>query len=179
MVAAWVTRRDRGGAGHGIRQPDVKRDLGGFTGHADQHEQGDQQDHGGVRGSHLGCLAEDVPELQAAEGPEHGEGCQQEAEIADAVGNKRFLGCVELAHEGRPSVSISYQKPINRKEHRPTPSQPTKQHQVRVAADQDHHHGNEQVQEDEETAVAPHVVFETHILVHVANGVNVNERADT
>src|SRR5574340_1261043 len=37
-----------------------------------------------------------------------------------------FLAASELAHDGRASVSISYQKPINRKEHSPTPSQPTK-----------------------------------------------------
>ncbi len=37
-----------------------------------------------------------------------------------------FLAAFELAHEGRPSVSMSYQKPINRKEHKPTPSHPTK-----------------------------------------------------
>ena len=36
-----------------------------------------------------------------------------------------FLAASEFAHDGRPSVSISYQKPISRNEHRPTPSQPT------------------------------------------------------
>ena len=42
------------------------------------------------------------------------------------LATKAFLAALELAHEGRPRVSISYQKPIKRKEHKPTPSQPTK-----------------------------------------------------
>ena len=39
---------------------------------------------------------------------------------------KAFLAASEFAHEGRASISISYQKPIRRNEHNPTPSQPTK-----------------------------------------------------
>jgi hypothetical protein len=36
-----------------------------------------------------------------------------------------FLAAFEFAQEGRPSVSISNQKPISKNEHRPTPSHPT------------------------------------------------------
>src|SRR3990172_4745806 len=39
---------------------------------------------------------------------------------------KAFRAAFELANEGRPRVSMSYQKPMSRKEHSPTPSQPTK-----------------------------------------------------
>ncbi|MBV6496771.1 MAG: hypothetical protein JFAIHJKO_01899 [Pyrinomonadaceae bacterium] len=35
-----------------------------------------------------------------------------------------LLPAFEFAHEGRPSRSSSYQKPTNRYEHSPTPSQP-------------------------------------------------------
>ena len=59
--------RDRGGAGHGIRQPDVERDLGRLARHADQHEQGDEQDDTRRDGSDLGRLAKDIAELEAAE----------------------------------------------------------------------------------------------------------------
>src|SRR6185503_7938287 len=39
---------------------------------------------------------------------------------------KAFLAAFEFAHEGCPNESNSYQKPISRNEHKPTPSQPTK-----------------------------------------------------
>ena len=91
---------------------------------------------------------------------------------------KAFLAAFEFAQDGRPSVSISYQKPISRKEHKPHAFPADEEHQVRVAADEDHHHGDEQVQEDEEARVASFVMFEAHILVHVADGVDVDQRPD-
>src|SRR5689334_17995374 len=42
------------------------------------------------------------------------------------LATKAFFAAFEFAQEGRPRISISYQKPISRKEHKPTPSQPTK-----------------------------------------------------
>src|SRR4029078_2578543 len=39
---------------------------------------------------------------------------------------KAFLAALEFPKEDRQSVSSSYQKPMSRKEHKPTPSQPTK-----------------------------------------------------
>ena len=97
--------RDRGRAGHGIRQPDVERDLGGFACHTDQQEQGDGQDDARLAGSHLLRHSEDFAELDTAKGPEHGEGRQQEAEIADTVGDHGFLGRIRVG-PGRPPERI-------------------------------------------------------------------------
>ena len=146
--------RDRGRAGHGIRQPDIQRDLGGFAGHADQQEQGDEQDHAGGGSRNLGSLHEDIIELEAAESPEHGECRQQEAEIADAVGDHGFLGRVRVG-PGRPPERIHLIPEADQQERAQAHALPAdEQHQVRVAADQDHHHGDEQVHEDKEAAVA-------------------------
>ena len=47
---------------------------------------------GHYRGN-LRRLFEHHMEGEGPEGPEHGEACQQEAKVADAVGDEGFLGC--------------------------------------------------------------------------------------
>jgi hypothetical protein len=45
---------------------------------------------------HRSGLAEDRPEIQAAEGPEHGEHRQDDTKIANPVGDESLLGCVGI-----------------------------------------------------------------------------------
>ncbi len=131
----------------------------------------------GVAAATWAAFAKTSSNWTAAKSPEHGEGRQQEAEIADAVGDHGLLGGVRVG-PGRPPERIHLVPEADQQERAQAHAFPAdEQHQVRVAADQDHHHGDEQVHEDEEAAVAAHVVLEAHVLVHVADGVDVDERA--
>ena len=84
---------DRRGAFHGVRQPDVERDLRGFAGGAEDQQQRDGgEESAAARSGCCGaCLAEDVGEVERAEVRDQQEHAEQEAEVADAVDVKAFL----------------------------------------------------------------------------------------
>ncbi len=86
-------RRDRRGALHRVRQPDVEGELGGLAGGAHQEEQRDGGGH--PRGQHLGRLFEHRAVGQRAELAEDDHEGDQEPEVADPVDDERLLagGC--------------------------------------------------------------------------------------
>ncbi len=90
---------DRRGAFHGVREPDVKRELRGFA--AGSHEE--QQARDGERAENAPALMrpvlgrdffEKLREVQGLESLEQQKHAKHEAEIADAVDDKGFFARV-------------------------------------------------------------------------------------
>ena len=149
-MAAWIRAETGVGTGHGIRQPDIERDLRRFAGHAHQQEKGDEEDDAGRDG--MPPPTKTSVEVETLEPPEHDEGCEQEAEVTDAVGDHGFLGGIRVG-PGRTTERIHLIPEADQQEGAQAHALPAdEEHQVGVAADQDHHHGDEQVQENEEAA---------------------------
>jgi hypothetical protein len=166
-------RRDRGRASHGVRKPDVERDLGRFAGHAQQHEHGDGEDHSRLRGVDLLDLGEDLIELQAAESPEHEEHGDQEAGVADPVHDHGLLAGDGVADTVLALVVPEADQQVGAQ---PDSLPAHEQHQEVVGRYQDHHGGDEQVEVDEEAWVAGRVALVAHVLVHIADSVDMDQR---
>ncbi len=166
--------RDRGRAGHGVRQPDVEGDLGAFPHGADEKAEGDE---GGDRHSQParpvmregdrrigGDLREELAVLQAAELGEEGEHADEEGEVADPVDDERFL-----TRRWRDLlVVVEADQEIGAEPH-PLPAH--EHHQVVVAEDQEEHGTHEEVQVGE---VAPVPL----LVAHVAHRVDVDQKPD-
>ncbi len=120
----------------------------------------------------------DFIELHRPQVPEHQEARDQEAKVADTVGDKGLLGSVRVGPGGARQRVHLVPEANEQEGAKPHPLPTDEQHQVRIAADQNHHRQDEQIEEHEEAAVAAHVVLEAHVFVHVADGVDVDERAD-
>ncbi len=111
--------------------------------------------------------------------PEHQEACDQETKVTDAVGDKGFLRGIGIG-PGWTRERIHLVPEADQQEGAKSHAFPAdEEHHVRVAADQDHHRCNEQVQENEEAGEASFIILEAHILVHVSDGVDVDERSHT
>ena len=145
--------RNRRRTCHGIRQPDKQRQLGRFTGHTQQHEEGDQRaSHRVWRQPRLRACAEDLVKLQGAkigEDQEHGD---QQAKITDAVGDEGFLGSHGIADAILALFKPETDQQVGAQAHTFPADE---HHQVVIGADQDHHGGDEQVEIDKETGEAP------------------------
>jgi len=164
-------RRDGRGAGHGVWQPRKQRQLRRFAGDAQQHKQGDEHQH---RRGHGARRGEDRVKVQAAEGPEDGEDGNQQAEIANAVDHKRLLAGFGIGNAVLTLFVPEADQQVRAQAH----AFPThEQHQVVVGRHQDHHSHDEQVEIDEEAGVAARVAVVAHVGVHVARGVDVDQRA--
>src|SRR5208337_3756804 len=121
----------RGGAFHGVGQPDVERNLGRLAGGPQKQAEGGGGDH---RGAHriTGGGREDLPEIEAAEGPEDDEDAQQEAEIADAVDHEGLFARVA----GRAALIPKADQEVGAEPY----AFPTHEHQQEViGAHQDEH----------------------------------------
>ncbi len=161
-------RADGRRAGHGVRQPDVQRDLRRLAGGA--HEQ-QQADGGGRRGQHAGVglqRAEAEQALARRQVRQHGdaqqEGADQEAEVADAVDHEGLLagGGVGLLVEPEADQQVRTE---------PDALPADEEHEQVLAQDQRHHREDEQVQVGEEALVAV-------VVAHVAQRVDVDQEAD-
>ena len=84
-------RRDRGRASHGVRQPHVERQLGGFASHTEEHEEGDEEHHPRLGGSDLFGLAEYLVKLEGAEIGKNEENGDEQSKITDPVGDESFF----------------------------------------------------------------------------------------
>ncbi len=169
------TRRDHGGgvdesghrsgAGHRVRQPDIERDLRGFSGRADQQQQrdGGQDSHARFRGHALRGVKylREIERSELADDQEHG---QRKAEVADAVDDE----CL-VARGGRELLSeIESDQQVAAQSHAFPADE---QQQVILRQHQHQHEEHEQVQVREEAVIASFVL-------HVADGVNMDQRAD-
>ena len=160
--------RDRRRARHGVRQPDVERDLRALAHGADEeaegHEAGERQAHHDVTGGEPRLCrdaGEQIVIVERAEIREQGEHAHEEGEIADAVDDERLLAGV-----GRERLIVIETDEQVRAEAHPFPAH--EHHQVVVAQDQQQHRRHEQVQVGEVAAVP--------LLVgHVAGGVDVDQ----
>src|SRR5215472_391347 len=158
-------RMDEGGNGpgtfHGVRQPDIERNLRGFTRGAEEHQQRD----GSERVNRLaGRGFEDLAEIQAAEVDDYEEHREREAEVADTVDDECFVAGVS----GALLQKVEADEQVAAQTHSFPPDEQQKvvrrKHQVQ-------HEKHEEVEVREEAVIA-------FFMLHVAGGVNVDERAD-
>ena len=151
----------RRGAFHGVRQPDIQRNLRRFSGSAQQHQQRDGSQHF-HRLARRGL--ENLREIQRAEGNHDQEHRERKTEVADAVDDESLVARVgrALLHE------VEADQQITAKTHAfPADEQQQiirRQHQVQ-------HEEHEQVQVGEEAVIA-------FLMRHVTGGVDMNQRAD-
>ena len=152
--------RHRRGALHGVGQPHVEGQLGRLARRPQEEEEADGG--GGV----LGGVAEGgqgghvVERADGAEDQEHGD---HEPEVADAVGDERLLA----RRRRRGPVEPEGDEEVGAGAH----ALPAQEGEQEVVRHHQHEHGEgEQVQVDEELG-------ELLVAVHVADGVEVDERA--
>ena len=160
---------------HRVRQPDIERNLGRFPRHADEHEEGNQHNHA-LR--HLRHFGKDFVELKRAKRPEGGEHREEKTEISHAVGNEGFFARQRIRKAVASQRIFVVPKADEEIRTQPHAFPSDKEHQVRRAAHQNHHHRDEEVEENEEAAVTSQIFFIADIFVHVADGVNMDERPD-
>ena len=128
----------------------------------------------GLAAATTAACAEDLVKLQGAkigEDEEHGD---EQSKIADAVGDEGFLGGDGIADTILALFKPETDEQVGAQAHAFPADE---HHQEVIGADQDHHGGDEEVEEDKEAGKAPGVAVMAHIIVHVADGVNVDERA--
>ena len=170
-------RADRRRARHGVRQPDVERDLGALA--AGAHEQtaareveppsrrmaqAEQRDLGARQ--HLARHAHQGAEVRAAVDLEQEEETHQEAEVADAVGDERLLarGGREILLEVEADEQVAAQ----------ADAFPAQEHHQQIGAQHEvEHREHEEVQVGHE-AVVPAVLA---LLRHVTRGKEVDQEA--
>ena len=146
-------RRNGSRAGHRIRQPNVKRNLRRLTRHTDQHEERDGHDHPGLDCCQLQARLRrpasnwKEPRYQNIRKP-----AIRKPKSPTRLVMKAFLAALELAHEGRAERVHVVPETDQQEGAKPHAFPADEEHHVRVAADEDHHRGDEQVQEDEEAA---------------------------
>ena len=154
--------RHRGGAFHRVGQPQVQRQLRTLPAGADE---GEQRDGCGGGDAEAGCGTVDRRVVQRADCPEGEEHRHHEAPVAHAVGDECLLagsrGAVLFVPEADQEVRAGAHT---------LPAEERDQH---VRAEHQHEHAEcEQVEVQEELA-------EPRIAVHVADGVEVDQRPDT
>ncbi len=158
-------RADRGRAGHGVGKPDVERNLGRFARRADQQQQRDRRDPArrGVYGQRLG-LRKHLAEVERAEVNRDQKNGKREAEVADAVDDERLVS----RRGGEVFQKIEADQQVAAQAH----SFPSDKQQQEVGGQhQRQHEEHEQVEIGEEAVVAA-------LMGHVADGVNMDQRAD-
>ena len=161
-------RRDRRRTRHRVRQPDEQRDLRALAGHADEQQQRDRGDGRRADGEGRAGSAEDRPEIERAEGRRHQEQAEQQSGIADAVGDEGFARRIADLR----AFALFVKPEADQQEGAQADAFPTgEQHHEVIRGDQHQHRGDEQVEVKEEAG-------ETLVAVHVADGVDVDQRAD-
>ncbi len=155
---------DRCGAGHGVGQPDVQRDLGALAGGGQQEQQADDGRHAR---SQVARAGEDVLVGERAQGGPQGDHGQNHAEVAHPVDQKGLLARVRVVAVGViPPVEPEANEQVRCQAH----AFPAHEHAQEVIAEhQDEHGEDEEIQVNEEALVAL-------ILVHVLGGIDVDQR---
>ena len=162
-------RGDRRGAFHGVRQPDVQRELRRFAGGADEEQQRDGAQHaempglgvetGRSRSAAFTSRKRTVPNTAKVSSMP-----RMNAGVAHAVDDERLLARVagRLLVEVEPDQQVAAQ---------PHAFPADEQQRVVVRQHQHQHEEDEQVQIAEEPVVAV-------VVRHVAGGVDVDQEAD-
>jgi hypothetical protein len=151
----------RRGADHGVRQPHVQWDLRALAGAGQEEQQGDG---GGRPTRQPRGAAEDPVEVQAAERGEDQEHRQQEADVADAVGDEGLLGGRRYVRPGVPEADQQVRAEAD--------ALPAEEHHQEVLRQHQHQHGGGEQVQPGEVGAAPAVGG------HVADRVEVDQRAD-
>ena len=154
---------DRRGTFHGVREPDVKWNLGGLAAGADEQEQSGRGDDGIADGKVSAARqVRNFGEAQRAKVPGDGEHAQQEAGVADAVDDECLIG----GGAGRLTMEIESDQQIRTQAH----ALPSHKHEGIVVPQDEREHGeHEEIQVAEEAVVAA-------LVRHVAGGINVDQR---
>ncbi len=84
-------RGDRRRTFHGVRQPDVQRELRGFSDGAAKDQERRDREILRITGNAADLLGHVLKNNGAGRGPDH-QDPEHESEIADAIGQERFLG---------------------------------------------------------------------------------------
>ena len=158
-------RADRRGAFHGVRQPDVQRNLRRLAGGADEQQQRDGRQHAVAHLKAAGLQRRpNFREAERAERAARPNSPEDEAGVADAVDDEGLLARVRgrLAQEVESDQQVAAQ---------PHAFPADEQQQVVVGQHQRQHGEHEQVQVAEEAVVAA-------LVRHVADGVDVDQEAD-
>ena len=163
-------RADRRRTFHGVRQPDIERDLGALAGGSDEQQQPD-----GGQDTNARLPPENVPGRRRSggrprrnsmrpEGHEDQEYAEHKADIADPVDDE----CLFAGVPGAAPVEVVADQQVGAEPH----AFPADKHQQEVAGQhQDQHREQEQVQVGEEPIVP---VFG----MHVADGIDVDQKSD-
>ncbi len=161
-------RRHRRRTFHRVRQPDVQRNLRRLTRRADKEQQ--RRDRHDAHAERLGRAPRrglgHALEVQRAEGHENQQHPQDEAEVADAVDDKRLLAGVRC----RLLRVIEANQQVRTE----ADALPADEHQREAGAEHEHEHeGGEEIQIGEVARV-----FAVGLLVHVSDRIDVNQRSD-
>ncbi len=157
-------RGDGRGALHGVGQPDVERELRAFAGGAEQQAETDDGEDAAVPRRIHGEQRGDLAEGERAEGGKDEEDADEEAEVADAVDDEGLFAGVG----GGVALEVEADEQIGGEAH----ALPADEHEQDVAGeDQEGHEEEKEIEEAEVARVAG-------LVVHVADGINVDEEAD-
>ena len=161
--------RNRRRTGHGVRQPDVERDLRRLAGRTDQQ----QQAHGGRdprhRGGESARLTVHLVQVQGRlparrEAPEEQEHADQERRIADPVGQHRLLAGIGVRHLAVPEADQQVRA-------EPDALPADEHHRQRVGQHQDQHRAGEEVQVGE-------ISRQVGVVLHVSDRIEMDEEPD-
>ena len=159
-------------SGHGIRQPDMKRDLRRLTRGADEEKQGRHHDHGqspdhlSLKGGRpFGDLAKRQGSMSLGiQGPEKKKHTEDEAKVTDAVHDEGLVA--------GPGIALILVPESDQRIGAQSDAFPTDEHQQQaIAQHQGEHRGGKKIEIGEE---AP----EGLVIVHVAGGIDVDQTAD-
>ena len=148
------------GAGHGVRQPDVKRNLRGLAASADKEQQRNRFQHPALLRGRLRHHGGKGQRAKVDKDQKHGQG---ESEIANAVDDESLVGCVS----GELLFEVETDQQIGAEPH----SFPPHKHQQEVVGQHQHQH-----KEHEEVEVAEEAVVAA-LMFHVGSGVDMDEQA--
>src|SRR5215207_8933290 len=154
-------RRDRGRPLHGVRQPDMQRELRALASRTAEEQEGDGGDHR-HRGS--GHLSEDLAEFERAELIEDPDQPQPKCQVADAVDDERLL-------RGAGGGAASEPEP-DQQVRRQTNPLPEEEEEKEVIGQDQHQH-----REDEEGKVGEEA-GKTGVALHIPLGIDVDQKSD-
>ncbi len=156
--------RDRRGAFHGVRQPDVERNLRRFAGCTQDQQQRDGGEESALPLGMLGELAGDSAEAERAEVGDEQKHRQQEAEVADAVDDEGLFARLRSG----VLLEVEADQQVRGEPH----ALPADEHEQEVLRQhQREHEEHEEVEVGEEPPV-------TLFVRHVTDGVDVDQEAD-